>query len=74
MTEVLVLAELTDGRLDPITHELLAAGRSLGSAVTAAVMGVRPETPSPMTLSPTEPTGCTWCETPCWTIRPSKPS
>ena len=39
MTEVLVLAELTDGRLDPIAHELLAAGRSLGSVVTAAVIG-----------------------------------
>ena len=39
MTETLVLGEMNDGRLDPITGELLGAGRSLGGHLTVALMG-----------------------------------
>ena len=39
MGEVLVLGELTDGQLDPITGELLAAARSLGDKVAVALLG-----------------------------------
>ena len=39
MAEVLLLGEMTGEGLDPITGELLAAGRSLGQEVAVALMG-----------------------------------
>ena len=40
MSGILALGEVTDGELDPITGELLAAARGLGSEVGVALLGV----------------------------------
>ena len=42
MVEILVLSEVADGGLAPITWELLAAGRTLGSEVGVALLGEAP--------------------------------
>ena len=39
MVDVLVLGEVGDGGLDPITGELIAAGRAIGGSVGAALLG-----------------------------------
>ena len=39
MAEMLILGEISEGRLDPITGELIAAARSLGCRVVVALLG-----------------------------------